>query len=312
MPGSPLPFARKELVDEAGIVGAQWWHDGLVHDDVTGRRNLILGLLAGAGLIVGVGALIDMGSHEGTEMRTEDRRSLDMQKSYGWNFGATDVPLVFDPVSAPVPATTWATIVRDMQPDAVHLIPFFVPTLFQSPLAVPELPRLPDEPTFQTLAVELKGLAPTTGTVAKARGEAFARVCALMPTPPNGVAVIVDLPGPDSVAFAAGAASLFTPIFAIDNWPHPRGVVPAHLTLAAVADHHDDLMDAATVRNARPTPRRADDGARSQPARVVRGFDQPVRQSPRRALAERGEPASARDQVYFVHLPIEQLDRRSR
>jgi len=35
------------------------------------------------------------------------------------------------------------------------------------------------------------------------------------------------------VAFAAGLASLFDPVFAFDGWPHPRGVVPSHLTLGA-------------------------------------------------------------------------------
>jgi hypothetical protein len=47
--------------------------------------------------------------------------------------------------------------------------------------------------------------------------------------------VIVDLPGPEAVAFAAGAAGVLDPVFLFDNWPHPRGVVPAHLTLAAAA-----------------------------------------------------------------------------
>ena len=39
--------------------------------------------------------------------------------------------------------------------------------------------------------------------------------------------VVVDLAGPEAVAFAAGAASAFDPVFAFDNWPHPRGVVPS-------------------------------------------------------------------------------------
>src|SRR5271170_5569626 len=56
-----------------------------------------------------------------------------------------------------------------------------------------------------------------------------------MPRQPAGAMVVVDLPGPEAVAFAAGAASAFDPVFALDNWPHPRGVVPAHQTLAAAA-----------------------------------------------------------------------------
>jgi len=52
--------------------------------------------------------------------------------------------------------------------------------------------------------------------------------------PPHTM-VIVDLPGPEAMAFAAGMAELFDPCFTFENWPHPRGVVPAHLTLAAAA-----------------------------------------------------------------------------
>ena len=51
----------------------------------------------------------------------------------------------------------------------------------------------------------------------------------------NGIAVIVDLLGPESVAFAAGCAGTLDPVILFDNWPHPRGVVLSHLTLAACA-----------------------------------------------------------------------------
>jgi hypothetical protein len=51
---------------------------------------------------------------------------------------------------------------------------------------------------------------------------------------PTDVALIVDLPGPEAVAFAAGLAPRFDLAFAFDNWPHPKGVVPSHLVLAAL------------------------------------------------------------------------------
>jgi hypothetical protein len=51
---------------------------------------------------------------------------------------------------------------------------------------------------------------------------------------PSETAVIVDMPGPLAVAFAAGMAESFEPVFAFDNWPHPVGVVRSHETLAAV------------------------------------------------------------------------------
>lgn len=39
-----------------------------------------------------------------------------------------------------------------------------------------------------------------------------------------GLALIVDLPGPEAVAFAAELSDTFDPVFLFDNWPHPRGV----------------------------------------------------------------------------------------
>ncbi|MGZ5971105.1 MAG: hypothetical protein ACXWP4_25720, partial [Polyangiales bacterium] len=52
----------------------------------------------------------------------------------------------------------------------------------------------------------------------------------------------------ESVAFAAGMTELFDPVFAFENWPHPRGVVPAHLTLAAAA-FYQPLLAKARVGN---------------------------------------------------------------
>jgi len=71
--------------------------------------------------------------------------------------------------------------------------------------------------------------------VAYRRGRALATLFDARHPNASTVAVIVDLPGPESVAFAAGASSRLDPVILFDNWPHPRGVVPSHLTLAACA-----------------------------------------------------------------------------
>jgi hypothetical protein len=68
------------------------------------------------------------------------------------------------------------------------------------------------------------------------RGEALAGLLeegTLKKETARDTAVVVDLTGPEAVAFAAGLARVFEPVFLFDNWPHPRGVVWAHLTLAA-------------------------------------------------------------------------------
>jgi hypothetical protein len=50
---------------------------------------------------------------------------------------------------------------------------------------------------------------------------------------PSDTALVIDAPGPVSVAFAAGLAGRFAPVFDFDNWPYPKSVVPAHETLGA-------------------------------------------------------------------------------
>ena len=46
-------------------------------------------------------------------------------------------------------------------------------------------------------------------------------------------AVILDLPGPQAVAAAAGMSGVFDPVFTSDSLPHPSGVVPSAQTLAS-------------------------------------------------------------------------------
>jgi len=79
------------------------------------------------------------------------------------------------------------------------------------------------------------------------------------------VAVVVDLAGQNSVAFAAGAASVLEPVFAVDNWPHPFGVVPAHLTLAAVAYFQPLFVKLAASRPPNALPLFVLDRARLTP-----------------------------------------------
>jgi hypothetical protein len=42
---------------------------------------------------------------------------------------------------------------------------------------------------------------------------------------PRDTAIIVDLPGPRAVAFAAALADRFEPLFIFADWPHPDELV---------------------------------------------------------------------------------------
>ena len=56
------------------------------------------------------------------------------------------------------------------------------------------------------------------------------------------------------MAVAAGMAPGFDPVFVLDNWPHPLGVVPSHLTLGAVLYYRPLFMRLRGSRTGRAPP----------------------------------------------------------
>jgi hypothetical protein len=71
---------------------------------------------------------------------------------------------------------------------------------------------------------------------------------------PDDIAVILDLVGPEAVAVAAGMAAGFDPVFTFDNWPHPLGVVPSHLTLGAALYYRPLFLRERAHRPGRAPP----------------------------------------------------------
>jgi hypothetical protein len=103
----------------------------------------------------------------------------------------------------------------------------------------------------------MQPLHTTAMDTAYARGKALASVFAALSDAggsPNDAkaGVVVDLSGPEAVAFAAGAADVFDPVFLFDNWPHPRGVVRSHETLAAAAYYQPLFAKARTTTAKKP------------------------------------------------------------
>ena len=90
------------------------------------------------------------------------------------------------------------------------------------------------------------------GQAAFRRGQQLA---SMLKTAGAGVelAVILDLPGPMSVATAAGMASSFDPVFTMDNLPHAAGVVPSGQTLSAIVAWRSTFMAARSART-QPVP----------------------------------------------------------
>lgn len=235
---SPERFQRDEKVDEAGIVGARWWQESL--SDPVPRRAAIAGILVAGGVLTGLGAILAMcgrskASPSDDDVQVQNRTALEVQKEYGWNFGAVGEALTFDGhTEQPYDPAALDTLGEDLAPDSARLRPFYVPTLFASPSALARSIAPGESAVVPPLKTSLRPISTPAMDVAFHQGRALASLFELT-SAPTDVALVVDLPGPEAVAFAAGAATRFAPVFTFDNWPHPRGVVPAHLTVAAAA-----------------------------------------------------------------------------
>jgi hypothetical protein len=260
----PQPtFTRQEVVDKPGIIGARWWQESLATQ--VPRRQAMTGLLALGGVLAAMAAIgtcvavASSGSSSGgaePDVSFQPRGALDMQKEYGWNFGATGETLVFDGKSTqPFDRSMLARMAEDLGPSEARHVPYFVPTLFQSPTAMPK--TTPSGETaaaaFAPLQDALVPILTPSMETAFNQGKALASLLEKEPRAKD-VSVVVDLPGPEAVAFAAGASNVLDPVFLFDNWPHPRGVVPAHLTLAAATYYQPLFARAKATRpkGARP------------------------------------------------------------
>jgi hypothetical protein len=253
-------FQQDVALDKPGIVGARWWHQGLLDEErKVSRRRMLVGLGAAGGAVAAVSALgVGLASLFRPEKTGLGRRgALSMQKTYGWDFGARGVPLVFNgQVEAQFVRAELSRLAAVMAPGPGPHATYAVPTLVESLLAVPTavlpdpedgLPR-PDAAPFRRLADVILPVVTPEMREAYAAGEAVARLCHGR----RDVAVLADLPGQQAVAFAAGAAPAFEPVLLLDNWPHPHGVVPSHLTLAALAYYQPRFASAKQPRAQAP------------------------------------------------------------
>ncbi len=255
--GKP-PFEQRKAVGGPAIIGAEWWQEGLASaSDPLARRQalLALGVIVGGTAAVGVGvaavaALASGGSSADEDVATPD--ALEAQRDYGWSFGAEGEALTFDGANtAPFDrAALGALAASGLPPAQARLRPFYQATLFEALRAAPAKASEAAEAPKPLLDAIVPLFTPAMDESYR-RGRALA---ALFEGKPGDVALFVDLPGPEAVAFAAGAAGRFDPVFAFDNWPHPRGVVPAHLTLAALAYYQPLLAGRAGSRPGEAPP----------------------------------------------------------
>lgn len=202
---------------EAGEPKA-WWQSS--------RRRFIVGGAAAA-TVAAAGGGIWWATRDDTS--DVDQDSLDLQRAGGWNIGSEEKTLT---VTGSQGADSqgrdgWkryldpSAMLGAFQPGAQEWMPFFVPTLIQS-LQYESL-RGQLTPSFTP------GMRESYG-----RGQMLARDFLANAENAAQTAIIVDLPGRDSVALGAGLAEAARLIVTFDNFPHPLGVVPSHETLSAM------------------------------------------------------------------------------
>ncbi|MCC6646549.1 MAG: hypothetical protein IT374_13375 [Polyangiaceae bacterium] len=249
---------------------ASWWDESCLSRPDLARRDLLKGLLGAS-----AGAATAAGLYAGTQIAVT-RDALEVQRELGWSFGAAREPLVFDgETEAPFDRAALATLVASLRPTSPAHRPFYVPTLLEAPTAPPPIAHDDGAPT---LAEQLLPLCTGKMAAAYRRGEAQATRLA----DARSTLVIVDLLGPESVAFAAGMARGFDVVLGFDNWPHPRGVVASHLTLAAAVYYQPRFLRAAADRPA--------------DAPAVLALD-------RARLGPRGDKSSRFDNRYLASVP---------
>jgi len=242
-------FHRKVFIQRHELLGARWWFDGMESTSALApNRRSALKFLIGMGGIVGAGLVLRAGCHALTDEPAVTMEALDLQRKEGWSVGAQGTPLPFpdstrtDSAGNSDFAPSLATLGQDLSPHDVGLDPYCVSTLFD----------VLNNPRGADLVSMIQPMHSVTMDVTNHAAQALASLFA-NEDDRKQTALVLDLPGPDSVAAAAGVAPVFAPVFLYDNWPHPLGVVPSHQVLAAALYYRPDFLTAQTQRAA-PVP----------------------------------------------------------
>jgi hypothetical protein len=244
-------------------LGAPWWRESILP-----RRHSLngFGLLGGAAALTLAGCYDELPVRDDAELAQRADEidtsvdALDLQRARGWNVGQPDAP-IFLPKATQTDALgggDWRARMEDLAwhltPSSPSLQPYYVPTLFQSLIG----------PTASALRMQLAPMRSPEMDEAYGRGRALRAMFGEVDWPTD-TAIVVDLPGPESLAVAAALADRFEPVFTFGNWPHPLGVVPAHETLAATLFYLPLFDQARALRPAGAPPVFVLDGNRLAP-----------------------------------------------
>ena len=255
-------FHRLVFITRDDLLAARWWHEGMEGAiTISPNRRTALKYLVGLGGLFGAGLLLRAGCDAMSDPAV-NMDALELQYKEGWSVGAPGQVLTIPDLS-PTDSegnANWATglglLGQDLAPGDPALDPFNVRTLFE----------VLNNPRGAGLAPLLRPMHSVAMEVGRHAAQALAALFS-EEADRKGTALILDMPGPISVAAAAGVANAFTPVFLFDNWPHPLGVVASHQTLAAAIYHRPDFVAARTRGEASKPPAFVLDNQRLSPYR---------------------------------------------
>ena len=216
---------------------ASWWKDMLTRREANRRTAVTALTVAAAG-----GAVASSACDKDSDDLESDARAL--QEAHGWNVGYDAESISVAPVSETDSQgnADWAarktpeTMLAAVRPTTEGWRSHESPALYQA-LAQPTLAEA-IQPIHDDEMDRAYGIGRSLGELVDASEN------------PQETLIILDLPGKDSVAAAAGMASAVEPVFWMDNWPHPRGVVKSELALASTLYYAAEFEEAKTAREA--------------------------------------------------------------
>jgi hypothetical protein len=268
------PFVCRLALDTPGSIGANWWSESVVAASQQSRRNVLL--VAGAVVATSaVGTLVfNMAKTRSTTPppQEEQRKALQVQQELGWDFGDPEGTLTIPVKGRGVTPQDYDSLASDLAPVEAELAPFYVRTLFDALNARPTSgsASATEGASHRSLSSVIRSYMTLEMSNAFATGQELAR---RMHHIQNDVALILELPGPLSVALAAGLSSRFAPVFLFGNWPHPKGTVPAHLTLGAALQYQPQLRAPHTSYENRQPVFVLDQARQTPPTDALNQFD---------------------------------------
>lgn len=219
-------------------IGTEWWEEKINRRQANKK---VAQIVAGGAIVATMGAGIWLAASSDSDDDDDEVQfdSNELQKKNGWNVGSTDKHLSFTKQYVvekdSLLSDKWREfmqpekLIEAYRPDGSPFLPYSAPTLAQSL-------------SESSLKDEMKLCFSPEMALAYSRGLG---VKALIGENKNNenILLFVDISGAEAVAFGAAIADVANLITTFDNYPHPIGVVPSHLTLSAMIYYAAEVLE---------------------------------------------------------------------